>query len=634
MDLSSIHPKDAAEATPAAQQAGTLALGGLFAPFAQLVQSGGLRLNAGLDPFAVHAAANPTELAPPADDHAYQRRDLDADGTFDDRPADAPQADRSPPPDDRPDGHDDFGRERAAERGDNRTEPPHNEDPSGGNASDTAADDDTGTTEPPDAEAGAGTDDTETAEAAGTVTPDETAAPTQTGAPAVPGPDQALDQATAVLAGLIPSTDAAALPGQAPVAAQDKAAAQGHSQRQNAADGLTRAQNAVTAAAARPQAAPGTTAPAAEEAPTGDPRQSAPSDGNRPAATAATQIKGASPTTPAGAQSAALSEKIGPGNPVQVRVVVTDPAEQVVSRPASTLSTPSIFGGANPDAANARTQGGQGSQGSQGGQGGQGGQVGTTQAHSAGGGNAEAGQAAQNAAVAVAPGQGQQTSAQAALARSAPTAGAGIGGPAQGAANANPSAQPLQASGDTGATGNAGAPAGAEQAQQAKAAGRPAAASRPPSFKPAVADQVNVQIIKALKNGVDRINIQLRPAFLGRIDVQMEMAQDGRVIAIITADNKDTLDLLQRDAKDLQKALQDAGLQADSDSLSFNLRGDGNDEAGEDGRAAAHAPAQAPEDAEADGQAAGESLDDILDRLIAGDFETDDPGRPRIDIQV
>ncbi|HYD66785.1 MAG TPA: flagellar hook-length control protein FliK, partial [Azospirillum sp.] len=38
-----------------------------------------------------------------------------------------------------------------------------------------------------------------------------------------------------------------------------------------------------------------------------------------------------------------------------------------------------------------------------------------------------------------------------------------------------------------------------------------------------------------------------------------------------------------RDARSLEKALQDAGVKADSGSLSFSLRGDGNPFAGEGG---------------------------------------------------
>ena len=88
----------------------------------------------------------------------------------------------------------------------------------------------------------------------------------------------------------------------------------------------------------------------------------------------------------------------------------------------------------------------------------------------------------------------------------------------------------------------------------------------------ALVEQVSVQISKALNAGNDRISIQLKPADLGRVDIQMELGQDGRVTAIVTADNKQTLDLLQKDSKQLQEALQQAGLQTDEDSLSFNLR--------------------------------------------------------------
>ncbi|MCR4376895.1 MAG: flagellar hook-length control protein FliK [Rhodospirillales bacterium] len=91
-----------------------------------------------------------------------------------------------------------------------------------------------------------------------------------------------------------------------------------------------------------------------------------------------------------------------------------------------------------------------------------------------------------------------------------------------------------------------------------------------------VTDQVNVQISKAIADGMDKINIQLRPAHLGRVEVQLEMTTDGRVTAMVTADNKDTLDLLKQDSRELQRAMREAGLQMDSGDLSFNLRENGN----------------------------------------------------------
>lgn len=88
-----------------------------------------------------------------------------------------------------------------------------------------------------------------------------------------------------------------------------------------------------------------------------------------------------------------------------------------------------------------------------------------------------------------------------------------------------------------------------------------------------VTDQVAVRISKAVADGLDRINIQLRPAALGRVSVSMELGHDGRVQAVVTADNTGTLDMLKQDARSLERALAEAGLKTDSGSLSFNLRG-------------------------------------------------------------
>ena len=64
----------------------------------------------------------------------------------------------------------------------------------------------------------------------------------------------------------------------------------------------------------------------------------------------------------------------------------------------------------------------------------------------------------------------------------------------------------------------------------------------------------------------------------------MELAHDGRMTAVVTADNRETLDLLKRDASELQKALEAGGLNLDSNNLAFNLRGeDGQTADGGDG---------------------------------------------------
>lgn len=91
-----------------------------------------------------------------------------------------------------------------------------------------------------------------------------------------------------------------------------------------------------------------------------------------------------------------------------------------------------------------------------------------------------------------------------------------------------------------------------------------------PTQVPAMA--IALQVARNLQKGVNRFDIRLDPAEMGRIDVRMEVKKDGNVAAHLTVDRPETLDLLQRDARALQQALNDAGLQANADSLNFSLR--------------------------------------------------------------
>jgi hypothetical protein len=76
--------------------------------------------------------------------------------------------------------------------------------------------------------------------------------------------------------------------------------------------------------------------------------------------------------------------------------------------------------------------------------------------------------------------------------------------------------------------------------------------------------------------------VQLEPPALGRVEVRLEFGRDNRVTALIAADRHDTLDLLQRDSRGLERTLQDAGVRLGEGGLSFSLR----QEQGEDRRGA------------------------------------------------
>ncbi len=93
---------------------------------------------------------------------------------------------------------------------------------------------------------------------------------------------------------------------------------------------------------------------------------------------------------------------------------------------------------------------------------------------------------------------------------------------------------------------------------------------------PTPVEQVVLQLSRGLnKDGSSQMTIQLRPAELGRIDVKLNVDSEGKVQGIISADNPHTLHLLLKDVGGLERALQEAGLRADSGCLQFNLRGDG-----------------------------------------------------------
>ena len=91
-----------------------------------------------------------------------------------------------------------------------------------------------------------------------------------------------------------------------------------------------------------------------------------------------------------------------------------------------------------------------------------------------------------------------------------------------------------------------------------------------------VADQISVQMNRAISEGKERFTVKLSPGELGRIEVRIEVGADGQMTASFKVDQPATLDLLQRDQRGLERALADAGLKTDSGSLNFNLRGDGN----------------------------------------------------------
>lgn len=84
-----------------------------------------------------------------------------------------------------------------------------------------------------------------------------------------------------------------------------------------------------------------------------------------------------------------------------------------------------------------------------------------------------------------------------------------------------------------------------------------------------------VEIATQASTGKNHFEIRLDPPELGRIDVRLDVGHDGSVTSHLTVDRADTLDLLKRDAGELQRALQQAGLKTADNALEFSLRQQG-----------------------------------------------------------
>ncbi|MEX2649227.1 MAG: flagellar hook-length control protein FliK [Alphaproteobacteria bacterium] len=101
------------------------------------------------------------------------------------------------------------------------------------------------------------------------------------------------------------------------------------------------------------------------------------------------------------------------------------------------------------------------------------------------------------------------------------------------------------------------------------------------------AERIAVAIRRAVHEGIDRIRIRLWPAELGHVDVTLHVGRDHRVAMTVAVERPETLDLLQRDARGLERALADSGLKLESGNLAFNLRhgGQGGAHGGQNGEA-------------------------------------------------
>jgi flagellar hook-length control protein FliK len=84
--------------------------------------------------------------------------------------------------------------------------------------------------------------------------------------------------------------------------------------------------------------------------------------------------------------------------------------------------------------------------------------------------------------------------------------------------------------------------------------------------------QLAFELVRQVNDGNTRFQIRLDPPELGKIDVKLDIDASGQVNARLTVEKAETLDLMQRDQRGLERALQQAGLDGAKTNLEFSLK--------------------------------------------------------------
>ncbi len=131
----------------------------------------------------------------------------------------------------------------------------------------------------------------------------------------------------------------------------------------------------------------------------------------------------------------------------------------------------------------------------------------------------------------------------------------------------------------------AAAPSNARQADAAAPRPAPVPAQNPaPQVQAAVPiEGLAIQIARVAKSGERKFEIRLDPPELGKVSIRLDVSREGVVTTHLTVERAETMDLLQRDARALERALGQAGLDQKSGGISFSLS-DQNTHPQQDGR--------------------------------------------------
>lgn len=99
---------------------------------------------------------------------------------------------------------------------------------------------------------------------------------------------------------------------------------------------------------------------------------------------------------------------------------------------------------------------------------------------------------------------------------------------------------------------------------------------------------IGVEIARMAKGGREDLLIRLDPREMGRVNVHLSFDRDGIMRAVMSADSPAALEMLRRESADLNRALADAGIRADGQSLRFDARAGDQRQSGGQGQDGQH----------------------------------------------
>lgn len=125
-----------------------------------------------------------------------------------------------------------------------------------------------------------------------------------------------------------------------------------------------------------------------------------------------------------------------------------------------------------------------------------------------------------------------------------------------------------------------------------------------------VTKQLNLNMTRAVKAGEQEFSMRMDPPELGRVSVKLRFGQNGLVKSQIMAERPETLEMLQREIRGLERAIEAGGHKSEQGGISFSLDSGGQESAG---KAFAEAMQQDRLREEIDGQANQQGDDNLGD---------------------